>query len=107
MCPGGEIVGAASEYEGVVVNGMSVHARNGVNSNSALAVTVNREDYGNTVEGAIAYQRALERAAFVAGGKNYNAPVQTVGDFMDGTLTREPKRVVPTYMGGDRWRYYQ
>lgn len=103
MCPGGEIVGAASELEGVVVNGMSVHARDGVNSNSALAVTVNREDYGNTVEGAISYQRALERAAFVAGGKNYNAPVQTVGDFMNGTLTREPKRVMPTYMGGDRF----
>lgn len=103
MCPGGEIVGAASELEGVVVNGMSVHARDGVNSNSALAVTVNRDDYGNTVEGAIAYQRALERAAFVAGGKNYNAPVQTVGDFMNGTLKSEPKRVMPTYMGGDRF----
>ena len=103
MCPGGEIVGAASELEGVVVNGMSVHARDGVNSNSALAVTVNRDDYGNTVEGAIAYQRALERTAFVAGGKNYNAPVQTVGDFMNGTLKAEPKRVMPTYMGGERF----
>lgn len=103
MCPGGEIVGAASETEGVVVNGMSVHARNGMNSNSAIAVTVNREDYGGTVDGAIGYQRALERAAFIAGGKNYNAPVQTVGDFMQGTLKNEPKRVMPTYMGGDRY----
>ena len=102
MCPGGEIVGAASEEGGVVVNGMSVHARNGVNSNAALAVTVNREDYGNTVVGAIEYQRALERAAFAAGGGNYNAPVQTVGDFMEGTLKREPKRIMPTYMGGGR-----
>ena len=103
MCPGGEIVGAASEEGGVVVNGMSVHARDGINSNAALAVTVNREDYGNTVMGAINYQRALERAAFVAGGKNYNAPIQTVGDFMDSKLTREPKRIMPTYMGGDRY----
>jgi len=103
MCPGGEIVGAASENGGVVVNGMSIHARDGVNSNSALAVTVNREDYGNTVEGAIMYQRELERVAFVAGGKNYNAPVQTVGDFMNGTLKNDPKRVMPTYMGGNRF----
>ena len=103
MCPGGEIVGAASELYGVVVNGMSVHARNGVNSNSALAVSVTREDYGNTVEGAIEYQRAIERAAFVAGGRSYNAPVQTVGDFMEGTLKNLPSRVMPTYMGGDRY----
>ncbi len=103
MCPGGEVVGAASELCGVVVNGMSVHARNGRNSNCAMAVTVNREDYGNTVMGAIEYQRRLERAAYEAGGKNYNAPVQTVGDFMNGDLTKEPSRVMPTYMGGGRY----
>ena len=103
MCPGGEIVGAASELGGVVVNGMSVHARDGLNSNSALAVTVNREDYGNTVEGAIEYQRRLERAAFAAGGRNYNAPIQTVGDFMNGKLSAEPSTVLPTYMGGGRY----
>ena len=103
MCPGGEVVGAASEFGGVVVNGMSVHARNGLNSNSALAVTVNREDYGNTVEGAISYQRELEQRAFEAGGRNYNVPVQTVGDFMNGCLKNEPTRVSSTYMGGNRY----
>ncbi len=103
MCPGGEVVAAASENGGVVVNGMSSFARDGLNSNSALAVTVNKEDYGGTVEKAIAYQRELEQKAFVAGGGNYNAPVQTVGDFMAGTLKVEPKRVMPTYMGGDRF----
>ena len=103
MCPGGEVVAAASERGGVVVNGMSIHARNGMNSNSALAVTVNREDYGGTVEKAIAYQRELERRAFLAGGSNYNAPVQTVGDFMNGRLEASPKRILPTYMGGDHF----
>ena len=103
MCPGGEVVAAASEIGGVVVNGMSHYARDGRNSNSALAVTVNREDYGGTVDGAIAYQRELERRAFLAGGGNYNAPVQTVGDFMRGTLKSEPKRIMPTYMGGDKF----
>ena len=100
MCPGGEVVAAASENGGVVVNGMSRHARDGVNSNSALAVTVNREDYGNTVMGAIEYQRRLERAAFAAGGENYSAPIQTVGDFLEGRFGSEPGRVMPTYMDG-------
>jgi uncharacterized FAD-dependent dehydrogenase len=103
MCPGGEVVAAASECGGVVVNGMSAFARDGINSNSALAVTVNREDYGGTVEKAMAYQRELERKAFIAGGGNYNAPVQTVGDFISGRLSAEPKRIMPTYMGGDRF----
>ena len=103
MCPGGEVVAAASENGGVVVNGMSHFARDGVNSNSALAVTVNKEDYGGTVAGAIAYQRELERKAFLAGGGNYNAPVQTVDDFMSGKLSMMPERVMPTYMGGDRF----
>ena len=103
MCPGGEVVAAASENGGVVVNGMSAFARDGRNSNSALAVTVNKEDYGGTVEKAMAYQRELEMKAFLAGGSNYNAPVQTVGDFMKGALKNEPKRVMPTYMGGDKF----
>lgn len=103
MCPGGEVVAAASENGGVVVNGMSSFARDGMNSNSALAVTVNKEDYGGTVEKAIAYQRELEKRAFAAGGGNYNAPVQTVGDFMNGAIKAEPKRVMPTYMGGNRF----
>ncbi len=103
MCPGGEVVGAASEDGGVVVNGMSVHARNGKNSNCAIAVTVNREDYGDTVLGAIEYQRRLERLAFEAGGGNYNAPVQTVGDFLCGKRGTEPRRIMPTYMGGGRY----
>ena len=102
MCPGGEVVAAASEMGGVVVNGMSRHARNGRNSNSAIAVTVNREDYGSTVEGAIEYQRRLERAAFEAGGGNYSAPIQTVGDFLAGKGGSAPSTVQPTYMNGER-----
>jgi uncharacterized FAD-dependent dehydrogenase len=42
MCPGGEVMAAASEEGGVVVNGMSRHARDGVNANSAVAVSVFR-----------------------------------------------------------------
>ncbi len=100
MCPGGQVVAATSEEGGVVVNGMSYHARDGRNANSAVVVSIFREDYGNTPKGAIEFQRRIERAAFVAGGNNYNAPICTVGDFLNDRFGSEPKSVLPTYMDG-------
>ena len=94
------MVAAASEEDSVVVNGMSVYARDGKNANSAICVSVLPEDYGGTPEGAIAFQRSLERAAFVEGGKDYCAPIQTVGDFLSGTEGMEPTVVQPTYRNG-------
>jgi uncharacterized FAD-dependent dehydrogenase len=100
MCPGGEVVTAASEEGGVVVNGMSYHARDGKNSNAAVAVSVLPSDVGGTVKGAIDFQRSIERAAYRAGGGDYFAPVQTVGDFLAGTKGTAPSRILPTYGGG-------
>ncbi len=100
MCPGGEVVAAASEDGGVVVNGMSKHARDGRNANSALLASVRPEDYGATPEGAIALQRRLERLAFESAGGDYFAPMQTVGDFVLGVSAHEPTRIMPTYRGG-------
>ena len=80
---------------------MSRHARDGVNANAAIAVSVDRSDYGSDPRLAIEFQRSLERAAFVAGGGRYRAPVQTMGDFYAGKAVTEPKRIVPSYMGGD------
>ena len=102
MCPGGEVVAAASEEGGVVVNGMSYSKRDAKNSNSAVVCSVFREDYGNTPEKAIEFQRKIERAAFAAGGGDYKAPCITVGDFLNGQLKNEPSRVLPSYMGGGR-----
>lgn len=108
MCPGGEVVAAASEDGHLVVNGMSHHARDGANANCALAVSVQPEDYeaidGNMALGAIAYQRKIEHAAYRLGGGNFVAPIQTVGDFMNGTVGHEPTRILPTYRGGDYCR---
>ena len=104
MCPGGEVVAAASEEGGVVVNGMSNYKRDGINSNCAVAVSVFESDYGGTVESAIAFQRSLERAAFMAGGGEYAAPVTTLGDFFDKSTGTAPTRVRPTYMGGSNYR---
>ncbi len=100
MCPGGVVVPAASEEGGVVVNGMSYHARNGKNSNSAVCCNVFKEDYGGNPLDAIEYQRRIERAAFAAGGSDYSAPIITVGDFLSGKCSREPTDVIPTYMDG-------
>ena len=103
MCPGGEVVAATSEEGAVVVNGMSRHARDGRNANSAVAVSVFREDYGNDPLKAIAFQREIERAAFRAGGSDYAVPLTTVQDFLDGTVGTPPSRVTPTYMGGEAY----
>lgn len=101
MCPGGEVMAAASEEGGVVVNGMSRHARNGANANAALAVSVRTSDYGDHPMKAIAYQRALEAAAFSAGGASYAAPAQTVGDFLSEKAGSAPTTVLPSYMSGN------
>ena len=100
MCPGGEVVAAQSEENTVVVNGMSRYARNGKNANSAIAVQINREDYGSSPVRAIEFQRDLEKKAFVVAGSNYKAPVQTLGDFYNETARTEPKRISPSYMQG-------
>ena len=100
MCPGGEVVAATSEEGGVVTNGMSRHARDGKNANSAVLCSVFKEDYGATPERAIAFQEGIEHAAFLAGGGDFSAPMITVGDFLEGKCQSEPSRVMPTYMNG-------
>lgn len=101
MCPGGTVVAAASEPDGVVVNGMSERARNGENSNSAVVCSVFKEDFGAKPLAAIEFQRSIERAAFAFGGKNYGAPFCTVGDFLEKRAPRTlPTSVQPSYMDG-------
>lgn len=83
MCPGGTVVAAASEEGRLAVNGMSLHARDGENANSALLVQVFPEDFGSGHPLAGMYfQRELEEKAFRAGGGGYAAPVQRVGAFL-------------------------
>lgn len=101
MCPGGEVMAAASEEHGVVTNGMSYRDRGGDNANAALAVSVLPEDYGATPAGAISFQRQLERKAFEVGGRSYAAPMQKVGDFLNGSVSDKIGRVKPTYMNGN------
>lgn len=97
MCPGGTVISAASEFGGVVVNGMSEHARSGRNSNSAVCCTVFKEDFGSDPRGAIDFQRRIERMAYTSAGSDYSAPICTLGDLLDGKFIHEPSSVTPTY----------
>lgn len=104
MCPGGEVVPATSQEGGVVVNGMSRFARDGKNANCAVAVSVKTSDYGETPEGAIAFQENLEKRAYIEGGGDYFAPVQLMGDFLNDRTGAVPSRIMPTYAGGEKCR---
>ncbi len=83
MCPGGYVVASSSEEETVVTNGMSEYARDGENANAALVVSVDASDFGSGVLDGVAFQRRLERQAFVLGGKDYRAPAQSVKSYLE------------------------
>lgn len=85
MCPGGFIVPAATEPDGVVVNGMSLSARASAFANAGMVVPLTPADLGPSPGGAlagIAFARAIERAAFVAGGGMFRAPAVRLADFL-------------------------
>ena len=108
MCPGGTVVAAASEPNSVVVNGMSNYARDEVNSNSALLVTVTPEDYASYrdslgVLSGVGLQRELERLAFRLGGCDYSAPIQCVGDFIARRDSVSLGDVQPSFTGGTQF----
>ena len=101
MCPGGLVIPASSEIGCVVTNGMSEYNRDKPNANSAVLVGITPEDFikESPLDG-IEFQRIYERKAFDLGGKNYNAPVQLVGDFLQNRKSTSIGRVEPTYKPG-------
>lgn len=114
MCPGGEVVAAASEEGGIVTNGMSNYARSGKYANAALLVNVEPTDFpGDDVLAGVAFQRSIEQAAYELslkqGGKPYQAPAQTVGAFLahykhkqggDGVAHADADKVTPVTTAG-------
>ena len=104
MCPGGLVVAAATETDGLVTNGMSLYARAGANANSALLVGVDPSDFGSDHPLAgIEFQRTWEKKAFALGGSNYFAPLQLVGDFLANRPSMALGNIQPTYCPG--WRF--
>ena len=101
MCPGGTVVAATSEEGRVATNGMSQYSRNERNANSGFVVAIDPErDYPGDPLAGIKLQRALEEQAFVAGGSNYKAPAQRVGDFLAGRPSTSLGSVTPSYRPG-------
>jgi uncharacterized protein len=86
MCPGGFIVPAATEPDGVVVNGMSLRRRDSPFANSGLVVSLEPGELEQAgfrgPLGGVELQRTIERAAFVAGGGQLRAPATRVTDFL-------------------------
>ncbi len=104
MCPGGQVVAATSEPGRVVTNGMSQYSRAERNANSALVVNVEPEDfpgdYRKNPLAGVDFQRHWESQAFIAGGSNYDAPAQRVGDFLAGRPSTALGKVDPSYQPG-------
>ena len=101
MCPGGRVVAATSEPGRVVTNGMSQYSRAEFNANSGLVVGIDPErDYPGDPLAGIAFQRRWEEAAFRAGGGDYSAPAQRVGDFLAGRASEQLGEVTPSYKPG-------
>ncbi len=79
MCPGGYIVNASSENKKLAINGMSDYERNSKNSNSAIVVSVNKNDFGSNLFDGMNFQERLEEKAYEV-GKGL-IPVQRYIDF--------------------------
>lgn len=105
MCPGGHVIAAASQHGGVVVNGMSFHARDAENSNAALLVGVRPEDFGDTHPlSGFHLQRQIECAAYQAANSgvspDFKAPAQRVEDFLLNRPSSAFGEVTPSYRPG-------
>jgi len=98
MCPGGYVVNASSEEGYLAVNGMSYHARDGVNANSAIIVTVTPDDFGSEHPLAgVEFQRKLEKRAYMVG--QGAVPVQSFSDFCNNEVTTELGSITPQIKG--------
>jgi uncharacterized FAD-dependent dehydrogenase len=101
MCPGGTVVAATSEEGRVATNGMSQYSRNERNANSGIVIGIDPErDYRGHPLAGIELQRHWESRAYVAGGSNYKAPAQRIGDLLAGRASTALGAVIPSYKPG-------
>ncbi len=101
MCPGGVVVNASSEEGGLTINGMSYNSRNGRNANSAWVAEVRPCDLESKHPLAgIEFQRKIEKKSYSASGGRFIAPVQKLGDFLNGEITAKFGGVRSAFTGG-------
>jgi uncharacterized FAD-dependent dehydrogenase len=107
MCPGGWVVPAATEPEGLVVNGMSLSRRSSPFANSGLVVSIEPGDWQRAgfsgPLGGVELQRVIERAAFKAGGGELRAPAAKASDFVAGRASSSvpESSYIPGVVGAD------
>ncbi|MBC8045432.1 MAG: FAD-binding protein, partial [Fimbriimonadaceae bacterium] len=93
MCPGGIIAPCATSNDEIVTNGWSPSKRNNPFANSGFVVSIELKDlnkYSNS--GALAgmyFQREIEKACFIAGGKDQIAPAQRMVDFVSKKISAD------------------
>jgi uncharacterized FAD-dependent dehydrogenase len=102
MCPGGFVVNSSSELLGIAVNGMSNHARDERNANSALIVTVTPKDFpvmepGLEALAGVEFQRIWEKKAYLAG--RGLVPVQLYGDLCNNRESATIGHIIPNLKG--------
>lgn len=104
VCPGGQVVAAASGCGQVVTNGMSLRARSGANINGGFLVGVSPDDFGGDDPLAgVRFQERWEQAAWGRGGGGFRAPAQLVGDFLAGRPSQGAGSILPSYRPGVTW----
>lgn len=81
MCPGGYVINASSTKGYLVVNGMSNYKRDNFYSNSAIVVTITKEDLQDEVMKGISFQEKLEKKAYLLG--KGSIPVQRAADYLN------------------------
>lgn len=96
MCPGGYVVNASSEKDGVAVNGMSYQKRDNINANSAVLVGVNPEDFdGEHPLRGMYFQREIEKKVYAV-TNSHRAISTKFGDFLNHSITTEFGNIKPT-----------
>ena len=97
MCPGGYVINASSEKNKLVINGMSNHLRESNNSNSAIVVTIDENDYGKNLLDGVKFQRELEEKAY--NSLNGLIPVQRYIDYKNNVVTNRLGKITPNTKG--------
>lgn len=109
MCPGGVVIPASSEKQGLVLNGMSNYKRDGFFGNAGLVISLSPKDWNNTLFGGIILQKELEMKCYKAGNEKYKAPFCTTVDFVERKIKTD--RVESSYPRGlvsyPLWEIYE
>lgn len=109
MCPGGVVIPASSEKQGLVLNGMSNYRRDGFFGNAGLVISVSPKDWNNTLFGGIILQKEIEMKCYKAGKERYKAPFCTTLDFIERKIRTDnvessyPRGLVPYPL----WEIYE